>query len=430
MYEEFFGHFGLQRNPFHVSPNPHGFYSTAAHDEALSQLMFGIESRQGMMVLTGEPGTGKTTILHYLLEWLNQHNYSTSYVFHTLVPSTDLLRLILRDFGVQCSSNHKSELLVALKEWLVARNAAGDCPVIIIDEAQALTSRALDELRMLLNLEIPGVKLVQLVLAGQQQLEEKLKWRKLAQLRQRVMCHCRLPALSLEETAGYIGTRLAGAGVKGSGLFPQETVEEVFRYSKGIPRVIHLLCEHALLAAYADRRDTIESGDVMRVARQFDLAGDVGVPAEAFRSDTFCRLIPFPKLNVAAVALPRELELEEEPQIMPEAAVAAENITAVAALETDRPAVIARTAAPAFVRRVVSQSFLVYLSAVGRSFMRDGRQFLEHCATWLGQPFGKARLPRYRRVVASVSAWLKVPLGSARIASPPPQVSSSGHKHF
>jgi hypothetical protein len=313
-----------------------------------------------------------------------------------------------------------------LKEWLVVRNAAGDCPVIIIDEAQALTGRALDELRMLLNLEIPGVKLVQLVLAGQPQLEEKLKWRKLAQLRQRVMCHCRLPALSLDETAGYIGTRLAGAGVKGSGLFPQETVEEVFRYSKGIPRVIHLLCEHALLAAYADRRDTIESGDVLRVARQFDLAGDVGVPPEAFRSDTFCRLIPFPKLNVSAVALPRELELEEAPQTMPEAA---ENVAATAP-ETVTPAVIARTAAPAFVRRVVSQSFLVYWRAVGRSFMRDGRQFLEHCAKWLRQPFGKARLPRYRKVMASVSAWLKVPLGSARIASPPPRVSSTGHKHF
>ena len=429
MYEEFFGHFGLQRNPFHVSPNPHGFYSTAAHDEALSQLVFGIASRQGMMVLTGEPGTGKTTILHYLLEWLNQHNYSTSYVFHTLVPSTDLLRLILRDFGVQCSSNHKSELLVALKEWLVVRNAAGDCPVIIIDEAQALTSRALDELRMLLNLEIPGVKLVQLVLAGQPQLEEKLKWRKLAQLRQRMMCHCRLPALSLEETAGYIGTRLAGAGVEGSGLFPRETVEEVFRYSKGVPRVIHLLCEHALLAAYADRRNSIASSDVLRVARQFDLAGDVGVPAEAFRSDTFCRLIPFPKLNVAAVALPRELELEEVPQTMPEAEVAAENIAATGP-KNEAPPAIVKTAAPAVVGKVMRRSFLVYWREVGRSFLRDGRQFLEHCATWLRQPFGKARMHQLRKVAASVSAWLKVPLGSPRIASPPPRVSSTGHKHF
>jgi general secretion pathway protein A len=428
MYEEFFGHFGLQRNPFHVSTNPHGFYSTAAHDEALSQLVFGIESRQGMMVLTGEPGTGKTTILHYLLEWLDQHNYSTSYVFHTLVPSTDLLRLILRDFGVQCSSNHKGDLLVALREWLVARNAAGDCPVIIIDEAQALTSRALDELRMLLNLEIPGVKLVQLVLAGQPQLEEKLKWRKLAQLRQRVICHCRLPALSLEETAGYIGTRLAGAGVEGSALFPKETVEEVFRYSKGVPRVIHLLCEHALLAAYADRRDSIQSSDVLRVARQFDLAGDVGVPAEAFRSDTFCRLIPFPKLDVAALALPRELALEEA-ETMSEALEAPEKV-AVSAPKNAAPAGTLKAARPVVVRKVMPQSFLVYWREVGRSFVRDGRQFLEHCTTWLGQPFGKARMRGHRRIMASVSAWLKLPFGSERIGSAPPRVSSAGHKHF
>lgn len=426
MYEEFFGHFGLQRNPFHVSPNPHGFYSTAAHDEALSQLVFGIESRQGMMVLTGEPGTGKTTILHYLLEWLNQHNYSTSYVFHTLVPSTDLLRLILRDFGVQCSSNHKSELLMALKEWLVVRNAAGDCPVIIIDEAQALTSRALDELRMLLNLEVPGVKLVQLVLAGQPQLEEKLKWRKLTQLRQRVMCHCKLTALSLEETAGYIGTRLADAGVAGSGLFPRETVEEVFRYSKGIPRVIHLLCEHALLAAYADRRDSIESGDVLRVARQFDLAGDTSVPAEAFRSDTFCRLIPFPRLNVAAVS-PVNFGLEEAPQV--EEVVATENIP-VTGRESKATGVIVKTAAARVIRRLTRRSLVVYCREVSRSFVRDGRQFLEHCATWLGQPVRKTPMHGYRKVMASVSAWMKVPLGSARIAAPPPRVSSSGPKHF
>ncbi|HTZ49795.1 MAG TPA: AAA family ATPase [Verrucomicrobiae bacterium] len=305
MYEEFFGHFGLQRNPFHVSPNPKSFYSTPVHDEALSQLVFGIEARQGLMVLTGEPGTGKTTILHYLLEWLLKQRYSSAYLFQTLVPSMDLLRLILREFGVTCDSQHKGDLLVALKDWLVKRHGLGDCPVILIDEAQGLTTRGLDELRMLLNLEQSGVKLVQLVLAGQPQLEEKLKWRKLAQLRQRIMCHCRLRPLTPEETAGYIRTRLGGAGAGATAVFPQEAVDEIYRYSQGIPRVIHLLCEHALLASYADRRDAVTSGDILHVAQQFELVAQTKEEADAFRSDTFCRLIPFPKIG-AGVARQKE----------------------------------------------------------------------------------------------------------------------------
>jgi general secretion pathway protein A len=299
MYEEFFGHFGLQRNPFHVSPNPKSFYSTPVHDEALSQLVFGIEARQGLMVLTGEPGTGKTTILHYLLEWLQKQKYSSAYLFQTLVPSMDLLRLIMRDFGVAYDSQNKGDLLVALKDWLVTRHRLGDCPVILIDEAQGLTTRGLDELRMLLNLEQSGVKLVQLVLAGQPQLEEKLKWRKLAQLRQRIMCHCKLRPLTPEETAGYIRVRLGGAGAGAAAVFQQEAVDGIYRYSQGIPRLIHLLCEHALLATYADRRDSVTSGDILHVAQQFELVSQTKEEADAFRSDTFCRLIPFPKLGAA-----------------------------------------------------------------------------------------------------------------------------------
>jgi general secretion pathway protein A len=340
MHEQFYGHFGLRYNPFHVSPNPQRYYSTTAHDEALLHIMFGIESRKGLMVLTGEPGTGKTTILHYLLEWLGRNNYSTAYVFHTILTSSDLLHIILRDFGVKCASNEKSEMLIAFREWLLHRRRAGDCPVIIIDEAQALTSRALEELRMLLNLEIFGVKLVQLVLAGQPRLEARLHRKRLTQLRERIMCHCKLPALTLPETTGYIEKRVTDAGAHNPELFPLETIEEIYKYSRGIPRVIHLLCDQTLLAACADRRDTICTEDVLRIAQQFDLQPTYA-PAEeeVFRPNTFRRLMAFPRLEAMKTAI-REHDREmERKSVLQPIAVAAPVMEEIAEAEIQPMAV-------------------------------------------------------------------------------------------
>jgi general secretion pathway protein A len=330
MYEEIYGHFGLTRNPFLVSPDPERFYSTAAHDEALLQLVSRIEARQGFLVLTGEAGTGKTIVLRYLLDWLRKYNYPTAYVFHPLLRSADLLEVILEDFGVPCYANSRKELLRALKHWLINRHSSGDCPVILIDEAQALRDKTLRELGALFRLQVQGMRLVQLVLAGQPSLEEKLGEQKLAQLQTRVMYHCKIPALTMPETAGYIASRLTAAGSADSGLFPEESIQEVFDYSRGIPRVINLLCEHALLAAYADRRKVINSSDILRVAQYFDLSGAPQLDKDAVASGTFGRLIPFPHLETAAAeARPHEYRVELISVPGSEAVMGAMEVTAV-----------------------------------------------------------------------------------------------------
>jgi general secretion pathway protein A len=353
MYEQIYGHFGLTRNPFLVSPDPENFYSTAAHDEALLQLVSRIEARQGFLVLTGEAGTGKTVVLRYLLDWLRRYNYPTAYVFHPLLRSSDLLELILEDFGVPCHSKSKKDLLVTLKNWLIDRHKVGDCPVILIDEAQALKNKTLCELAALLRLQIAGTRLVQLVLVGQPSLEEKLEERQLTRSQLRVMYHCKIPALSMAETAGYIGSRLAVAGAAkfDSSMFPEESVQEIFGYSRGIPRVINLLCEHSFLAAYADRRKVISPNDVLRVAQYFDLSGAPKLDQDAVATGTFCRLVPFPHPETVVVETQApDAEVISTPvheivaqgaqaEPMVEAPMAAVAIVEEASLETDCGAV-------------------------------------------------------------------------------------------
>jgi general secretion pathway protein A len=269
-----FRSFGLKENPFHVSPDPRFLFSGQSYEAALAELMFGIEAHRGLLVLTGEAGTGKTTLMRHFLQWLKSRQFSSSYIFHSHLDPAELFEFILRDFDVPVESTKKSDLLATLHRWLHTRQAEGDSPVIVIDEAQALSLRTLSELNLLLNLENIRGKLVQIVLAGQPELEEKLRRPESRALRQRIMVRCRLPLLSLEETQEYIASRLRGAGGSGAQTFPAETVETIYSYARGIPRVVNLLCEQALIGAYADRSTTVSPGNVRRVAAEFDLVGE------------------------------------------------------------------------------------------------------------------------------------------------------------
>ncbi len=274
IYNDLFRSFGLRENPFHVSPDLRFHFSSPAYETAIAELMFGIEGHRGLLVLTGEAGTGKTTLMRHFLRWLGDRKYSSAYIFHSHLESAELFEFILRDFGVPVESTKKTDLLATLHHWLHGRHADGDTPVVIIDEAQALSLRTLSELTSLLNLENSNGKLVQVVLAGQPELEEKLRRPELRALRQRIMVRCRLPLLTLEETSDYITARMRGAGAADGSAFPADTVQSIYSYARGIPRVVNLLCEHALIGAYADRHTVVTPTNIRRVAADFDMTGE------------------------------------------------------------------------------------------------------------------------------------------------------------
>jgi general secretion pathway protein A len=269
MYKNFFG---LKELPFNFSPDPRYLYWTPAAQEALSALTYGIESRKGFILLTGEVGTGKTTLLNGLLDWLREHDVATAFVFNSqLANAKQLFDFMMADFGLTCESRLKSHVLLKLNQWLLERYRAGKTTVLIVDEAQNLSEQLLEEIRLLTNLETSTEKLLQIVLSGQPELDDKLNRPQLRQLMQRIVFRCRTVPLTQEETYGYIAERLRIAGASGAKVFSKEAVESIYRYSKGIPRVINLVCEHALINGFAERLKPIPQKVVDEIAREFGL---------------------------------------------------------------------------------------------------------------------------------------------------------------
>jgi general secretion pathway protein A len=268
MYQRFFG---LKESPFNVNPDPRYLFMTAQIQEALAGLMYGIQNRKGFILLTGEVGTGKTTLLNRLLDWLRGQRVATAYIFNSRLEVNHLFDFMMADFDIPCESREKSHILLALNQWLLERYRAGETAVLIIDEAQNLSDEVLEEIRLLTNLETATEKLLQIVLTGQPELEEKLKRPQLRQVRQRITISCRTKALTIEETFGYVAERLRIAGVNGEPVFSKEAIETVHLYSRGIPRIVNLLCEHSMINAYVDSLRPIPARLVEDVAREFNL---------------------------------------------------------------------------------------------------------------------------------------------------------------
>lgn len=269
MYKEFFG---LRANPFNVNPDPRYLFLTRHTEEALACLTYGIQSRKGFVLLTGEVGTGKTTLINKLLEWLRLQQVATAFVFNSRMNVPQFLDYMMADFGIECSSKAKSQVLLRLYNWLLDRYRAGETAVLIVDEAQNLSEEVLEEIRMMTNLETFTEKLLQIVLVGQPELEEKLKQPQLRQLRQRLTLRAKTHPLSLEETKAYVAQRLRIAGSNGQPIFDTEALVAIHRYSDGIPRVVNLLCEHCLVSGFVDQQKLIAREVVEAVARDFDLS--------------------------------------------------------------------------------------------------------------------------------------------------------------
>jgi general secretion pathway protein A len=266
MYLEFYG---LREPPFSATPDPKFLYLTASHREALAQLLYGVQQGKGFLVLTGEVGTGKTTLLHTLLQRLDG-NTAVAFVMNSTMPFDGILEYMLEDFGIASPGQSRARRLFALNRFLIERHREGQNTVVIIDEAQNLSAATLEQVRLLSNFETPAGKLMQILLVGQPELRDKLARPDLRQLKQRIGLRCTIRPLSPEETRDYIRNRLRVAGAADTRLFTDAAVERIAEYTGGTPRLINVVCDHCLVMGYAEQTRRVERDRVEQAIAYLD----------------------------------------------------------------------------------------------------------------------------------------------------------------
>jgi type II secretory pathway predicted ATPase ExeA len=282
MYEQ---HFGFLEPPFSVTPDPRFFYTNSFYQEAFATLRYGIESRKGFILITGEAGTGKTTLLRRFMRNV-ESTVHTAFIFNPHLDLNELLRLILNDLGIACFTDDKLTMMAQLNDFLIEQLRKDHVVSLLIDEAQNLSDEMLEELRLLSNLETDREKLIQIVLMGQPELERNLERQKLRQLKQRVALRCRLAPLEYEEVGPYIYSRLEIAGYSRKELFAADAIKKIAAYSKGIPRLINVLSDNALLIAYAGSQTKVSAKIIDEAAQDLRLREGIkakpSAPANGF----------------------------------------------------------------------------------------------------------------------------------------------------
>jgi general secretion pathway protein A len=248
MYKAFFG---LNSTPFNLSPDPSFLYRSAQHEEALASLIYGVQSRKGFIVLTGEVGTGKTTMLECLRDHLTAHRTPFAFLFNSRLTGQQFFEMIAYDFDLPCTRSSKTEVLFALNSMLIQRANQNQTTVLIVDEAQNLDWEVLEEIRLLGNLETRRGKMMQIILSGQPELDRKLEEREYRQLKQRIALRCHLRPFTALETSQYIASRLRRAGMREQTVFPADVLVEVHRRTQGIPRLINSVCDNLMLTSFA-----------------------------------------------------------------------------------------------------------------------------------------------------------------------------------
>jgi general secretion pathway protein A len=274
MYTEYYG---FSEHPFNITPDPRFLYLTPGHREALAALVYGIKERKGFVALTGEVGTGKTTLLYRLLDNLNE-KVKTAFIFHTHTTFRELLKNVLLELGLPVTDDDTFLLIDRLNHYLIDRMVAGEIVALIIDEAQNLSAGVLEDIRLLSNLETRSAKLLQIVLSGQPELEVKLNAQSLRQLRQRIAILRRIGPLSDAECRGYVEHRLKIVGARAARLFTPAAMSLLCTHSGRIPRIINVMCDNALLIGFAKSCKKIDEAIMLEVIRDMDGALSHGVP--------------------------------------------------------------------------------------------------------------------------------------------------------
>jgi general secretion pathway protein A len=274
MYEALYG---LKQNPFNVTPDPQFLYLGEKHREALAHLVYGVKQKKGFIVITGEVGTGKTTLIRCLLERFDGNNGTkAAFLFNPKLSATDFLQFILKDLGLTVQGKTKGDSLHTLNEYLLNTYEKGEKVILIVDEAQGLHPHVLEEIRLLSNLETSKSKLLQIILVGQPELDRTLSGREFRQIRQRINMRYSLQPLSEKETKEYIEKRLQIAGAQDP-IFTNRAIQEVYRKTRGIPRLINILCDNSLLNGFASEQKRIDQklvGDAakdLKLVRKFQI---------------------------------------------------------------------------------------------------------------------------------------------------------------
>ena len=397
MYERFYN---LRERPFALSPDPEYLYLSRVHREALDSLRYGIESRAGFIVITGEIGAGKTTLLQTVIRRLDDRTVVARLVNTTLDPR-ELLESILLEFGVDTAGKSKPALLRDLGQFLVRQRAEGRRPLLVVDEAQNLSAAALEEIRLLSNLETEKSKLLQILLAGQPNLRDTIASPELEQFRQRVAVSYHLAPLDAQETANYINSRLDHAAIAAPPRFPADAAELVHRRSGGVPRIINVICDAALVFGYAEERHQIDLPLIQDVVAELELTG-------VLRPTSGADLAPLP---AAAVTAPAAVQPAEAPVRVPEGAPA---------LRSDASdSVLARAAQEAALR--ASQEAAARASALAgreQALTQRERELAEQRRV-LAEEY---RLLRSRQTPAKTAAAAMPAQRVARRPAPPPAV--------
>lgn len=284
MYSQFFQ---LSQAPFSIAPDPRYLFMSERHREALAHLLYGVDSGGGFVLLTGEIGAGKTTICRCFLEQIPE-NCNVAYIFNPKLTVNELLQSICEEFGISLAQQTRAQATVkdyvdVLNAFLLASYAEGRNNVLIIDEAQNLSTDVLEQLRLLTNLETNERKLLQVILIGQPELRTMLAAKKMEQLAQRVIARYHLDALSEQETASYVSHRLAVSGLIADSPFPPKALRRIHQLTRGVPRRINLLCDRALLGAYAEGKRKVDSAIAIKAAREVFDSDQPAVPASVPR---------------------------------------------------------------------------------------------------------------------------------------------------